>query len=79
MIKAEAPCEGHTELFEPYMNPGESIPLRGLRLSLAMEVCKVCPLQKECRNLADQQHCVRGLWGAKVYTALEGKDEPSDS
>ena len=72
----DAPCKGHLRLFEPYRNPGESQALRGLRLSLAVKSCEVCPYQEQCRSIAEEQSCVRGLWGAKIYTSLKNERNP---
>lgn len=57
----EAACkEGHPEAFFP---PGNSIPMRGSRLSEPKEFCARCPVQQICLEYAIAHGINHGVWG----------------
>lgn len=67
------PCQNRHELFEPYVAPGESMALRGLRLVNATAMCSDCPIKKECERRGKMGDLPRGVWGGKVLTRLDKK------
>lgn len=66
------PCQGRTNLFEPYLQPGESSCDRSYRVAYAMELCKDCPLQEKRRCFSEglKNKYTRGVWGGQLRTAL---------
>lgn len=72
-----APCSNRLELFEPYRNQGETDDQRSERLTLALSVCSHCPLKlkEECLDRGQSQDLARGVWGGKVITELDRKEE----
>lgn len=64
----KSPCWKRTQLFEPFLRPGESIHERGHRMELAIKVCSLCPLsaRQRCNELSLRGDLTRGIWGGTM-------------
>lgn len=56
----QAICRGRTELFFPPFS--ERPEARARREAIASSLCRVCPVQQQCREHARQNH-EYGFWG----------------
>ena len=69
-----APCRGHEELF--FHPPGEREPSRSLRDGAARDMCRRCPVRRECGQHALLMREPYGVWGGLTEeeraTALYG-------
>lgn len=71
------PCTGRSDLFEPYQRLEEVTSVRGARLTLATEVCRLCPeaTRSACLQLGLDQPRPRGVWGGKILTEMDNQEE----
>lgn len=61
-----ARCRGHDELF--FHPAGEREPARSTRDAAAQELCRSCPVRRECAQHALQMQEPYGVWGGLTET-----------